>query len=318
MVKISGNDKVNTTLVYRSKLEHVLSEGRFAVTAEIGPPKGADPQKIVEKAEHINSFADAYNITDNQTAVVRLSSLAGSCLLLNIKMEPIMQLTCRDRNRIALQSDILGAAAVGIRNILCLTGDHQFFGNHPDAKGVYDLDSVQLIQVVRNMRDSGLFQNGEEIIGGKPVVYIGGAANPFADPFEAHILRLEKKICAGVDFIQTQSVYDITLFGRWIDEVRSLGFDKKVHVLAGVTPLKSMKMTERMKFHVPGVEVSDEVYRRMKQASDPKKEGYDIALETLRNLRNMTGVHGVHITALFWEEIIPELVKESGLYPRPY
>jgi len=299
---------------YRSNLEKILSEGRFAVTAEIGPPKGSDANKIRDKAMLVKGSANAFNITDNQTAVVRMSSFAGSVILLQMNMEPIMQMTCRDRNRIGLQSDVLGAAALGVRNILCLTGDHQSFGNHPEAKGVYDVDSIQLLQIIKNMRDAGVFQSGDPLLAERPIVFLGAAANPYADPFDAQVDRLRKKIDVGAEFIQTQSVYNIEKFSRWMDDVRSQGLDKKVHILAGVTPLKSAKMAERMKFHVPGTDVPDVVYQRMKNTIDPKKEGYAIALETIRELKLLSGVHGIHITALFWEEIIPALVKDAGLF----
>jgi methylenetetrahydrofolate reductase (NADPH) len=302
---------------YRSNLERVLSEGKFAVTAEIGPPKGADPNKIRDKAGIVKGCADAFNVTDNQTAVVRLSSMGGCVILLGIGLEPIMQITCRDRNRIALQSDVLGAASVGVRNILFITGDHQSFGNHPNAKGVYDLDSIQLLKVVRDMRDNGVFQNGDKILSGNPDIFIGAAANPFADPYEFRVDRLEMKIEAGADFIQTQSVFNLDKFNTWMDDLRFRGLDKDVHILAGITPLKSLKMTERMKFHVPGVDIPDDIYNRMKNANDPKKEGHDIALGLINEIKKIKGVHGLHITALFWEEIIPHLVKESGLFPRP-
>jgi len=298
-------------------LERVLSEDKFALTAEVGPPKGSDADKIRNKAEVLKGCTDAFNVTDNQTAVVRMSSMAGCCILLEMGLEPIMQITCRDRNRIALQSDVLGAAAVGVRNILFITGDHQSFGNHPGSKGVYDVDSIQLIQIVKNMRDQGVFQSGDEILSGRPEVFIGAAANPFADPFEFRVDRLEKKIEAGSDFIQTQSVFNLEKFNVWMGEVRSRGLDKKVHILAGVTPLKSLKMTERMKFHVPGVDIPEEVYNRMKNSSDAKKEGFDIALGLINEVKKIKGVHGVHITALFWEDIIPSLVKEAGFLPRP-
>ena len=298
-------------------MERVLSEDKFALTAEVGPPKGSDADKIRNKAEVLKGCTDAFNVTDNQTAVVRMSSMAGCCILLEMGLEPIMQITCRDRNRIALQSDVLGAAAVGVRNILFITGDHQSFGNHPGSKGVYDVDSIQLIQIVKNMRDQGVFQSGDEILSGRPEVFIGAAANPFADPFEFRVDRLEKKIEAGSDFIQTQSVFNLEKFNVWMDEVRSRGLDKKVHILAGVTPLKSLKMTERMKFHVPGVDIPEEVYNRMKNSSDAKKEGFDIALGLINEVKKIKGVHGVHITALFWEDIIPSLVKEAGFLPRP-
>lgn len=301
---------------YKSNLEQVLSEGGLAVTAEIGPPKGSDPDKIRQKGKTLIGCADAFNVTDNQTAVVRMSSIAGCYILLEMNLEPVMQIACRDRNRIALQSDVLGAAAIGVRNILCITGDHQSFGNHPGSKGVYDVDSIQLIQIIKDMRDNGVFQSGDEILSRKPDVFIGAAANPFADPYEFRVNRLEKKIRAGTDFIQTQSVFNVDKFNIWMDEVRSRGLDKKVHILAGVTPLKSLKMTERMRFHVPGVDIPDDIARRMENAEDPKEEGYRIALELIDEVKKIRGVHGLHITALFWEDIIPSLMRESGLLPR--
>jgi methylenetetrahydrofolate reductase (NADPH) len=301
---------------YRSNLEKSLSEGRFVITTEIGPPKGSDASKIRDKAILLKGYGDAFNITDNQTAVVRMSSLAGSLILLQMDMEPIMQMTCRDRNRIGLQSDVLGATALGVRNILCLTGDHQSFGNHPAAKGVFDIDSIQLLQIIKNMRDAGIFQSGDPLLGNRPCVFLGAAANPYADPFEFQVDRVQKKIDAGAEFIQTQSVYNIEKLSRWMDDVRSQGLDKKVHILAGVTPLKSVKMAERMKFHVPGTDVPDMVYEQIKNASDPAKEGYRIALQTIRELKDIKGIHGIHITALFWEEIIPSLVNDSGLHIR--
>ena len=302
---------------YRSNLERVLSEGKFAVTAEIGPPKGSDPNKIKDKAEIVKGYADAFNVTDNQTAVVRLSSMGGSVILINSGLEPIMQITCRDRNRIALQSDVLGAASIGIRNILFLTGDHQSFGNHPDAKGVYDLDSIQLTKIVKDMRDEGVFESGDKILSGNPDIFIGAAANPFADPFELRVDRLEKKIDSGADFIQTQSVFNLDKFNIWMDEVRSRDLDKKLHILAGITPLKSLRMAERMKFHVPGVDIPDGIYEKIKNSADPKQEGYNLAIALINDVKKIKGIHGIHITALFWEDILPDLVKETGLYPRP-
>jgi len=301
---------------FKSNLEKVLSEAKFAITAEIGPPKGSDPDKIKSKAEMLKGFADAFNITDNQTAVVRLSSFGGSIILLNMGLEPVMQISCRDRNRIALQSDVLGAASIGVRNMLFITGDHQSFGNHPGAKGVFDIDSIQLIKIIKNLRDDGVFQSGDKVLAGKPDIFIGGAANPFADPLDYRVDRLEKKIDAGVDFIQTQSVFNLDGFNIWMDEVKSRGLDKKVHILAGITPLKSLKMTERMKFHVPGVDIPDEIYNRMKKSDDDKKDGFEIALSLINEVKKIKGIHGIHITALFWEDIIPSLVRESDLILR--
>ncbi len=302
---------------YLSNLHRVLSNGFFAVTAEVGPPKGADGSIILKKGELLKGYADAYNVTDNQTAVVRLSSFAGSTLLLRLGLEPVLQLSCRDRNRIALQSEILGASAIGIRNILLVTGDHQSLGNHPQARGVYDVDSIQLIKITRDMRDKGVFQNGEEIPRGRPEVFIGAVENPFATPFEARIIRLEKKIKAGAEFIQTQSVFNLDRFLEWVDAIRAMGLDKKIYILAGVTPLKSVKMMQRMRFHVPGVDIPESIASRIENSSDPREEGYRIAVELIEEIKKIRGVHGVHITALFWEDIIPRLVEETGLYPRP-
>lgn len=299
---------------YKSNLEKLLSEKKFVITAEVGPPKGCDSNKIIDKAQKLKGYVDSFNVTDNQTAVVRLSSMGGCILLKNIGLEPIMQVSCRDRNRIALQSDVLGAAACGIRNILFISGDHQSFGNHPDARGVYDVDSIQLIKIVKDMRDKGIFQSRDKIKYKTPQIFIGAASNPFAEPFEYRVDRLEKKEKAGADFIQTQSVYNLDRFREYMDEVCSRGLDKKVHILAGVTPLKSLKMTERMKFHVPGVDVPDEIYKRMKSCTNQKKEGFSIALEIINDLKRIKGINGIHITALFWEDIIPEIVKKSGLH----
>jgi len=298
---------------YISNLEKLLIKGNFVKTAEIGPPKGSDPEIIQRKAELLRNYIDAFNVTDNQTAVVRLSSFGGSVLIKNMGLEPIMQLTCRDRNRIALQSDILGAVSCGIRNFLVISGDHQSFGNHPDAKGVYDIDSIQFIDILKNMREKGIFQSGDLIKTKKPKIFIGAAANPFADPFEYRVDRLEKKINAGVDFIQTQSVYNLDRFYSYIDEIRSRGLDKKVKILAGITPLKSLKMAERMKFHVPGVDIPDNYFLRMKNAKNPKDEGFNIAVELLSEIKKINGINGIHITALFWEDIIPDLLNEVKL-----
>jgi methylenetetrahydrofolate reductase (NADPH) len=300
-------------MYYKSNLHKVLSNSIFGITAEIGPPKGIDSNIIIDKAKILKNYADAFNITDNQTAVVRMSSLSASKILIDQKIEPIMQITCRDRNRIAIQSDLLGANALGIKNILCLTGDHQSFGNHPESKGVFDIDSIQLIKIVKNMCDKGIFQNGEPIRFNKPEFFIGAVTNPFSDLSEFIVDRLEKKINAGVEFIQTQSVFNIDKFNNWMDEIRSRGLEKLIHIIAGVTPLKSKKMVDRMKYHVPGVDIPDKIYTRIKNSEDPEKEGFKISLEIINEIKNIKGVNGIHITALFWEKIIPELIVQSNL-----
>ncbi len=304
-----------------SNLEKVLASGQFAVTAELGPPKNADAQVIRAKAKLLSGCADAVNITDCQTAIVRMSSIASSVVLMQEGLEPVTQMTCRDRNRIAIQSDLLGASALGLKNLLCLTGDHQTFGNHPNSTGVFDMDSIQLLQMVRMMRDEKVFQCGEEIKGKKPDLFLGAAANPFADPFEFRALRLAKKIAAGAQFIQTQLVYNLEKFAAWMKAVRDLGLHKKCHILAGVTPLKSIGMARYMKDHVPGMDVPDHVIARLKGAKDAKKdvqkEGINICVDIINRVKEIEGVAGVHIMAIEWESAVPEIVKQAGLLPRP-
>lgn len=299
-----------------SNLERVLEAGHFAVTAELGPPKGASADFVRRKAELLKGHVDAINITDNQTAVVRMSSVAASAILRQMDLDPVMQMTCRDRNRIAMQSDILGAAALGIRNLLCLTGDHQSFGNHPESKNVHDLDSIQLIQMVKKMRDDGEFLSGDKLSGPLPM-FIGAAANPFADPFEFRVLRLAKKVKAGADFIQTQAVFDVAKFARFMEMVRDQGLHEKVYILAGVIPMKSAGMARYMRDYVSGLSVPDELVTRMENATDAKEEGVKICLEIIAQLREIPGVRGIHIMAVAWEEIVPTLVERAQLLPRP-
>ncbi len=299
-----------------TNLEKVLTSGGFAVTAEAGPPKGTSGRVILRKAELLRSCCDAVNVTDNQTAIVRLSSLAGCVLLKQQGVDPVMQMVTRDRNRIALQSDVLGAVALGIGNILCLTGDHQKFGNHPTAKGVFDLDSVQLVQTLKTMRDEKKFLSGDEVTGEVPL-FIGAVENPFADPFEYRVIRLAKKVKAGADFIQTQAVYDVPKFARWMAKVCDRGLDKKVHILAGIIPIKSVGMARYMRDYVSGVAVPDSIVSRMEAAASAKDEGVKIALEIVEQVKEIPGVHGIHIMAVGWEEIVPEITKRAGLLPRP-
>ena len=299
-----------------TKLERILASGKFAVTAEAGPPKGASAEVIHKKGELLRHCCDAVNVTDNQTAIVRMSSLAGCLLLKQQGLEPVMQMVVRDRNRLALQSDVLGAVALGIGNILCLSGDHQKFGNHPTAKGVFDIDSIQLVQTLKVMRDDKKFISGEEISGEVPV-FIGAAANPFADPFEYRVHRLAKKVKAGADFIQTQAVYDVSKFAKWMEMVTERGLDKQVHILAGVIPIRSAGMARYMRDYVPGVAVPDGIVTRMEKTGNPKEEGVKIILEIIEQLKDMPGVHGVHIMAVGWEDIVPDIVQKSGLMPRP-
>lgn len=298
-----------------SNLERLLRAGHFVVCGEMSPPQGADRAAILKKCDYFRQVVDAVNLTDNQTAIVRMSSVVSSVFALAGGVEPIMQMTCRDRNRLAQQADILGASAAGVKNILCLTGDYQTFGNHPDAKGVFDLDSVQLIHTVAGMH-AGKFLCGDEIKS-PPGMFIGGAANPFGEPFDLRIMRLGKKIAAGVQFIQTQPVFDIPRFERWMAAVRAQGYDRQVFILAGVMPVRSVRALLHMKAHVPGMRIADEYIVRMQSATDPKEEGVTICVEIMERLRQTPGVSGIHIMPVMWESITPRLVEEAGLLPRP-
>lgn len=301
-----------------SNLEKVLTAGHFAFTGELGPPRGTDADEVRKKASHLKGMVDAVNITDNQTAVVRMSSWAASIIILQEGLEPNYQMVCRDRNRLAMQSDILGAYAHGIRNMLCLSGDHQKFGDHPQAKGVFDIDSMQLIGMVKRMRDEGKFLGGTEI-SHPPKIFIGAAANPFADPFEWRVHRLAKKIKAGVDFIQTQCIYNMEKFRTWVKQSNDMGLTEKVYLLAGVTPMKSVGMAKYMKNNVPGMDVPDELIKRL-QGVDKKMqadEGIKIACEQIEEFKQMKGVAGVHLMAIEWEHKVPEIAERAKMLPRP-
>jgi len=300
-----------------SNLEKVLTSGQFAVTGELGPPKSADPEVVREKARVLKGHVDAVNITDCQTAIVRMSSIAAGLIAKSEGVEPVIQMTCRDRNRIGMQSDILGAAALGLKNLLCLTGDHQKFGNHPGAKGVFDMDSIQLLGMVRDMRDEKRFQCGEEIKRNEPRLFLGCAANPFAGPPDFRARRLAKKVKNGADFVQTQIVYNVERFARFMEQVRDLGLHEKVYILAGVTPPKSLGMARYMKNFVPGLDVTDEVIARMKDASDKEDEGINICVDIINQVREIEGVAGVHVMAIEWEHRAREIIEGAGLLPRP-
>jgi methylenetetrahydrofolate reductase (NADPH) len=300
-----------------SRLERLFNEGNFVVTAEVGPPKSASSKGIIKNTEILKDYVDGINLTDNQTAIVRLSSIAAAVHVMNTGGEPIIQMTCRDRNRIAMQSDILGAYSLGIRNLLCLSGDHQSFGNHQTGKNVYDLDSVQLINCVRNMRDEKRFLCGEEMKV-EPRMYIGCAENPFGDPFEFRAMRLAKKVAAGADFVQTQAIFDIPRFKRWMEMVCDMGLHEKVNITAGFVPCKSYGALKYMK-DVPGMAIPDHLLARMKGVPKEKQpdEGISMVAEMIQEVREIPGVKGVHIMAVMWEEKVPEIVEKAGLLPRP-
>jgi len=306
-----------------SRLEKIFASGKFVVTAELGPPKSADLEVIKTKAAQLKGWVDAANITDNQTAIVRVASIAAAKLVLDLGLEPVIQMTCRDRNRLAMQADILGAYLLGIRNMVCLSGDHQCFGNHPTARNVFDLDSLQLIQMVRDMRDKKVFACGEPIKNTaksepkEPRMFIGGAANPFADPFEFRVARLEKKIEAGVDFVQTQCIFDMERFKRWMELVRARGLHRRCKILAGLTPLKSVGMAKYMRDGVAGIKMPNYYVERLQKSADPKVEGINICVEQIHELRNIEGVAGIHLMAIEWESKVGEIIQKAGLAPRP-
>jgi len=302
-----------------SNLEKVLAAGHFAVTAECGPPRGADADIVRKKAAHVKGNVDACNVTDNQTSVVRMSSLAGCLLVKECGTEPLIQMVVRDRNRIALQSDLLGASAMGVKNLLCLSGDHQKFGEDPQAKNVFDIDSIQLIHMVKTMRDEGVFPSGKKLEG-EPKFYIGCAVNPFADPYEIRVLRFKLKVDAGADFVQTQCIYNMAKFKQYMEDAKKMGLHDRVKILAGVTPLKSAGMAKFMKKFVAGMDIPDEVIKRI--ADEPKEKqadkGIEMCIEQIQELKEIEGVAGVHVMAIEWEEKLGKIVGDAGLLPRPH
>jgi methylenetetrahydrofolate reductase (NADPH) len=305
-------------VMIESRLKKILTGGHFAVTAECGPPKGADPEVIRKKGGLLKGYVDSVNVTDNQTGVVRLSSLAACAILREEGLDPVLQMVTRDRNRIALQSDVLGASALGIRNILCLTGDHQTMGNQPEAKGVFDIDSIQLVQVVRQMRDQGIVLGGDKLAS-MPDLFVGAVENPFGDPKSYRVARLAKKARAGAEFIQTQCIYNLPAFREFMERVCDRGLDGKLFILGGVTPLKSARMAEYMKQNVAGMDIPDGIIDRMKGVAtkEQRQEGIRIAVDTIQALREIKGLRGVHVMAIEWEEAVPELMEKTGLLPRP-
>ena len=303
-----------------SMLEKVLTAGKFAVTAELGPPQNANAEAVKKKAQHCLGNVEGANVTDNQTAIVRMSSIAAAAIAISCGVEPVVQMVCRDRNRIAMQSDILGAAALGVKNLLCLSGDHQQFGNHPEAANVFDLDSMQLIAMVKKMRDEKQFLSGDPIKDHEPRLFIGAVANPFADPFEFRVPRLAKKVAAGADFIQTQCVFDVEKFARWMKLVVDEGLHEKVYIMAGLTPVRSHRALQYMKTEVAGMSVPDELIKRMEGIEDKearKEEGIKICLEMIEQVKNIEGVAGIHLMPIGWESITPVLCERAGLLPRP-
>jgi len=305
-------------IISGSNLEKVLKSGQFAVTCECGPPKGSDLEVLQKKIDLVKGCGDAVNVTDNQTAVVRMSSIAASAILAQNGVEPVMQMVTRDRNRIAIQSDVFGAYALGIRNMLCLTGDHQKFGNHPQAKNVFDYDSITLLKTMNTIVHEGKVAGGDEIKG-VPKMFLGAAANPFGDPFEFRVPRLAKKIKAGANFIQTQCIYDMDRFKKYMKEVVDRGLDKQVYILAGVTPLKSAKMANIMNKFVAGISIPDEIVNRLKGVEKEKQaeEGIKICIEQIEEIKQIPGIAGLHLMAIEWEQKVKEILEAAKLLPRP-
>lgn len=300
-----------------SRLERVLRTGRFAVTAELNPPDSADPQAVYDRALVLASVCDAINATDASGANVHMSSVGVCALLTRAGYEPVMQVSCRDKNRIAIQGDLLGAAAMGVRNLLCLTGDGVQAGDQPESKPVFDLDSISLLRTARMLRDQGRFLSGRALEAA-PKFFLGAAANPFVPPLDFRPLRLAKKIEAGAEFVQTQFCFDLELMRRYMATVRDLGLHERVFTLAGVGPLRSAKTAEWLRTRVPGVVIPDEVIRRLRSvpADRQRVEGKRLCVEIIRELQEIEGVSGVHVMAYRQEELVAEIIEESGLLPR--
>lgn len=305
-------------MIAGSRLEQVLRSGNFAVTAEINTPDTADPDRIIQHASALAAVCDAVNIPDASGANVHISGLSVCALLIRQQIEPILQLACRDRNRIALQGDLLGAAALGVRNVLCLTGDGVQSGDQPEAKAVFDFDSIALLQTARILRDEGHFLNGRAVEA-PPRLFVGAAENPFAPPLDFRPLRLQKKIEAGANFIQTQFCFDVPQLRRFMKTVRDLGLHERAFILVGVGPLRSARSAEWMRTHVPGVVIPDEIIRRLAAVPKPRQveEGKSICLEIIRQVREIEGVRGIHVMAYHNEELATEIIAEAGLLPRP-
>ena len=304
----------------KSNLARIMDIGQFVVTAEISPPQDTNFETIRRNANLIKGYVDAFNIPDGQAAVVAMASWAACLVGMEEGLDAIVHMTCRDRNRIALQMDILAVSAFGVNNILCLSGDPISFGNHPRAKPVFDLDSIQLIRMVKTLRDERKFDNGELIVGTEPRLFIGAAINPFAQPLESEVNRLKDKVTAGADFVQTQPIYNIEGFKKWMELVREKGLHKEVKILAGITPVTSVAAARYMKTKVPNMDIPDRIIERLRKARNKEEaaeEGIKIAVEAINQLKQIEGVAGVHIMTLQREEIIPNICNAASLYPRP-
>jgi len=309
-------DRPSRPIESAGRLERVLIAKQFAVTAEVVPPASPDPSGLLASARRLKGFADAFNVTDSPRAHVHMASWAGAALLLREGLEPVMQMVTRDRNRIALQADVLGASALGVRNVMALGGDDPKAGNEPDATAVSDLTTEAFIETLRNLRDRGVLHGGDSV-DPRPPLFIGATSNPFAGPIEDSFVNLRGKAEAGADFVQTQAIFDLDAFEEWMHLVRKEWLHEKLHILAGVVPLKSLKAARFMNEKVPGVVVPADVLRRIEKASDAKAEGLAIAIGIVEALKKIEGVRGVHLMAVNWEDAVPAIVKGAGLLPRP-
>ncbi|PVH27593.1 methylenetetrahydrofolate reductase [Pararhodobacter oceanensis] len=298
-----------------SELERVLRAGKFAVTSELNPPDSVDPADVFEAAAPLAEVTDAINATDASGANCHMSSIGICAVLTRARIETVYQISCRDRNRIAMQGDVLGAAAMGVRNVLCLTGDGVGAGDQPGAKPVFDFDAISLIRTIRTMRDSGQFLSGRKITK-PPHLFIGAAENPCVEPLDWRAQRLQKKVEAGAQFIQTNYVFDLPRFERFMTRVRDLGLDENVYILAGIGPLASAKAARWMRNNVPGIHIPDDIIARLEGADNQGDEGRKICVEFLQKFREIKGVSGVHIMAYRREHLVAEILREAGLTER--
>ncbi len=296
----------------RGRLERVLRRGEFAVTAELNPPDSADPQDVYDRAAIFEGWTDAINAVDASGANCHMSSVGICALLTRMGYAPVLQVACRDRNRIAIQGDVLGAAAMGVANVLCLTGDGVQVGDQPGALPVFDLDSIALLQTIRTMRDEARFLSGRPITS-PPRLFLGAAENPFAPPCAFRPLRLAKKIAAGAQFVQTQYCFDVAMLRQFMDRVRDLGIHRSCFILVGVGPLASARAARWMRANVPGVHIPDPVVDRLERSADQRKEGKRICIEIMEEVKEIPGISGVHVMAYRQEELVAEIVHESGV-----
>jgi len=309
---------MNTELIAGGRLERVLRSGRFAVTSELNPPDSADPEDVYRAALILSTVCDGINAVDASGAHCHMSSVAICALLVRAGYEPVFQVACRDRNRIAIQGDLLGASAMGVRNVLCITGDDVTAGDQPEAKRVFDFDSIQLLQTAKIMRDESMFLSGRKLTT-PPRLFLGAAANPFVPPHDWRPLRLAKKIAAGADFIQTQYCFDVPRLQEYMKRVCDMGLHEKAFILIGVGPLRSERAAEFMRTKVPGVFIPDAVVERLRKTPKKQKraEGKKICVEIIQQVREIKGVAGIHVMAYRQEELVAEIVEDAGLLPRP-